>query len=69
VPRQIQDVCTCLNAQQFFFLQIFLRHVSILNPVSLADQGEAARQKEWELADEDERADILMGSQLEELFW
>ena len=37
--------------------------------VPVADQGEAARQKEWELADEDERADILMAPQLEELFW
>jgi hypothetical protein len=33
------------------------------------DQAEAARKREWEAADEDEKADILMGAELAELFW
>jgi len=36
---------------------------------SAIDQAEAARKREWEEADDDDRADILMGAQVAELFW
>ena len=36
---------------------------------SSIDVAERARNKEWLEADEDERADILMGDAISEIFW
>ncbi len=36
---------------------------------SSIDMAERAQKKEWEEADEDERAEILMGDAISEVFW